>query len=145
MWKLKQYIRKQRCFSMFTFQVYTVYSNVMLRFAMQALLQDQPSRSCILYFEICQWFGNDTDGNFFVMQWNTKRKIFSQINSFLTCDLIFLSELGYLCFIEAKFILLVPLRLLIFTLIFLPHLREMSKGLGILHSWHLILVSLNAI
>jgi len=50
MWKIKQYIRKHRRLSMLTLQNYTVYSNVMLRFAMQALLQDQPLRSCILYF-----------------------------------------------------------------------------------------------
>jgi hypothetical protein len=48
--KLKQYIRKQRRLSMFTFQKdYTVYSNVMLRYAMQALLQNQTLRSCVLF------------------------------------------------------------------------------------------------
>ncbi len=40
------------------------------------------------------------------MHWNTEMKFFSQINSFLICDLIFLSELGYMRFIEASKIII---------------------------------------
>jgi hypothetical protein len=36
------------------------------------------------------------------MHSNTGRKFFSQLQQFLICDLIFVSELGYMRFIEAS-------------------------------------------